>query len=514
MAEITPTSTQKLSHWRLVCDQAGITAQVRDWAYAGSGTETDPFIVEWLPGDPRNPKLFSPYKKWGITVLVSLQTFSVSFTSSALSGATENLKADLHISSELAALSLSLFVLGFAVGPMLWAPLGELYGRQKLAFLSLGALTIFNVGCTVSPNITSLIILRFLAGACGASSLTNSGGVIADMFLASERGLAMALFTSAPFMGPALGPICGGFLGMKRGWRWVEGMTCVLSGVIWAFAGLLVPETYAPLIFRTRAHRLSKSNGGIYISKLEVEKTERPSAAEAFRAVLVRPWALLTREPIVLFLSLYMAIIYGTLYMLFPAFPIVFQQGRGWNEGTGNLSFLGVIIGVLCATGYSIFDNRRYIRATEQLDSMETPEGRLPPSLVGAVSLTVGLFWFAWTNSPSVHWIVCIVATVPFGFGMVLVSLSVLNYLIDAYVPFAASVLASATLLRSVFGAAFPLFTPYMYSGLGIHWASTVPAFLTLLCLPLPFVFYKYGAAVRARCKYAAEAQELTRKLL
>ncbi|OGM39337.1 hypothetical protein ABOM_012039 [Aspergillus bombycis] len=513
MTETNHSPTQPLPHWRLVCDPAGITAQVRDWAYDGSGIERDPFVVDWLPADPRNPKLFSPYQKWAITLLVSLQTFSVSFTSSALSGATKELKSDLNISAEVAALSLSLFVVGFAVGPMLWAPLGEIYGRQKLAFLSLGAFTIFNVGCAISPNIISLVILRFLAGASGASPLSNSGGVIADMFLASERGLAMALFTSAPFMGPALGPICGGFLAMKKGWRWVEGMTCVFSGVVWIFAGLLVPETYAPVIFRARARSLSKSTGKAFASKIELKRTERPSSAETFHTALFRPWVLLIREPIVLTLSLYMAIIYGTLYMLFPAFPVIFQQARGWDEGTGNLPFLGIVIGVLCATGYAAFDNKRYLHAMGQSGNMEIPEARLPPSMIGAVSLTIALFWFAWTNAPSVPWIVCIIATVLFGFGMVLVSLSVLNYLIDAYVPFAASVLASATLLRSICGAAFPLFTPYMYSALGIHWALTVPAFLTLLCLPFPFIFYKHGYAIRGRCKYATEAQKLARKL-
>lgn len=100
-----------------------------------------------------------------------------------------------------------------------------------------------------------------------------------------------------------------------------------------------------------------------------------------------------------------------------------------------------------------------------------------------------------------------IIGTAPFGFGMVLVFLSIMNYLIDSYVIFAASVLAANAVLRSLFGAAFPLFTPYMYNNIGIHWASAVPAFLALGCVPFPFLFYKFGPAIRARCKYAAEAQ-------
>lgn len=99
------------------------------------------------------------------------------------------------------------------------------------------------------------------------------------------------------------------------------------------------------------------------------------------------------------------------------------------------------------------------------------------------------------------------------GFGNVMLFLSVSNYLIDSYTIFAASVLAANAVLRSLFGAAFPLFTTYMYQNLGIHWASSVPAFLALACTPMPFFFYKYGPAIRARCKYSAEAAKVMEQL-
>jgi hypothetical protein len=119
-----------------------------------------------------------------------------------------------------------------------------------------------------------------------------------------------------------------------------------------------------------------------------------------------------------------------------------------------------------------------------------------------------------------------VIATIPFGIGMVLVFLSVLVYLVDAYLIYAASVLAANSVLRSLFGAAFPLFTTQMYAKLGtsarvssgdtaadnptgIHWASTLVAFLALVCAPLPFLFFRYGEKIRLRCKYAAEAAEV-----
>jgi hypothetical protein len=287
----------------------------------------------------------------------------------------------------------------------------------------------------------------------------------------------------------------------------------IFTGVLWLICAFIVPETYAPVLLRQRAAALTKKTRQVYESKTDHEKGTA-SVGSAFKIALTRPWVLLFREPIVLLLSIYMAIIYGTLYMLFGAFPIVFQQGRGWSQGIGGLAFVGVAVGMIAAVIYSILDNKRYNRVIEASDSgIAPPEARLPPAIVGSVVMPVGLFWFAWTNSPSIHWIVSIMAGAPFGFGMVLVFLYIMNYLIDAYLIYAASVLAANSVLRSLFGAAFPLFTSYMYANLGIHWASSIPAFLALACVPFPFLFYKHGATIRQRCKFAAEAAVLQEKM-
>ena len=106
-----------------------------------------------------------------------------------------------------------------------------------------------------------------------------------------------------------------------------------------------------------------------------------------------------------------------------------------------------------------------------------------------------------------------LIFTSTLGFGNVILFLGVSNYLIDSYTIYAASVLAANAVLRSLFGAGFPLFTTAMYQKLGIHWASSIPAFLALVCVPLPFLFYRYGAAIRQRCQYSAEAARVMEQL-
>ncbi|WQF85483.1 Putative major facilitator superfamily, MFS transporter superfamily [Colletotrichum destructivum] len=502
----------KIPYWRIVYDQAGITPEVAAYPYPGSGTEADPFLVQWIPHDPRNPMLFSKTTKWFITMMVSLTTLAVALLSSAYTGGIRQIIEEFGVSQEVATLGVSLFVLGFAIGPLLWAPLSELFGRQSLFFGTYAVLTAFNAGCAGADSATTLLVLRFFAGAFGSSPLANSGGVIADLFPAAERGLAMALFAAAPFLGPVLGPIIGGFLGAAAGWRWVMGFLAAFSGTFWLLGTALVPETYAPYLLRQRAAKLSKMTGKCYVSKIEHEQG-KISLAESFKTALSRPWILLFREPIVLLLSLYMAIIYGTMYMLFAAFPIVYQQGRGWSQGIGGLAFLGIMVGMIFAIMYTIPENSRYQRVQEENGGFAPPETRLRSAMVGSVAVPVGLFWFAWTNNPSIHWIVSIAAGIPFGFGMVLLFLSTMNYLIDSYTIFAASVLAASSVIRSCFGAAFPLFTSYMYEDLGTNWASSIPAFLALACVPFPFLFYKYGPAIRARCKFAAESEAFMARL-
>ncbi|KAK5627547.1 hypothetical protein RRF57_003262 [Xylaria bambusicola] len=427
-----PKPSNEVSWWKRQFDHACITPAVLEWKYKGQGTPESPFVVDFLPDDTRNPFLFPAWYKWSITAFKATAVLAVAFVSTAYSSALGSIVDEFHITSpELAISGISLFVLGFAVGPVFWAPLGEMYGRQITFFFSYAALTALNAGTTAATNIGTLAVLRFLAGAFGSSPLTNSGGVIADMFDAKDRGFAGALFAMAPFLGPAIGPIAGGFLGDAAGWRWVEGLMAAFTGTLWIAVSLYVPETYAPVLLRKRAAALAKITGHCYISKLEVGRPKK-TKAQTFIQAFVRPWVLLFREPIVSLLSLYLAVIYGTLYLMFAAFPIVFNNQRNWSEGISGLAFLGIAVGTVFAVAAFGFDQVRYRKICEANGGAPVPEARLPLAVIGSVFLPIGLFIFAWTNGTNFHWIVPIVASGIFGAGLVAVFLSAQNYLIDS----------------------------------------------------------------------------------
>ncbi|OJJ42653.1 hypothetical protein ASPZODRAFT_155134 [Penicilliopsis zonata CBS 506.65] len=461
--------------------------------YDGQGTEEDPFVVEYQKDDPGNPMNWGSFRKWFITVIATISVFAVTLTSSAYSVSADQILEDFPVSDEVFTLGLSLFVLGFAIGPAVWGPLSELYGRRMLWV------------------ITHVAMVAFLGGSAGTSPLVNSGGTITDLFLPAQRGLAVTVYAVAPFLGPVLGPVMGGFISENIGWRWVQGMCTIFIGVVGILGIIFIPETYGPVLLQQRARHLSKTHGKVYISVLEKNQGKmKPS--EVFARALIRPWIFLFLEPTVMVAAVYMAIIYGTVYMFMSAMPIVYNEDRGWSEGIGGLSFLGITVGLVFGLVYAIWDNNgRYMKLV--LSKATTPESRLPPAIVGAVALPIGMFAFAWTNYPSIHWSVSIILSAPFGFGCVLVLLPIMNYLIDAYTIYAASVLAAAAIFRCIVGAVFPLFNTQMYDNLGIHWASSIPAFMTLVCMPFPLIMHRYGKQVRMKCKYSFEAAETMRKM-
>ncbi|KAI9713835.1 MAG: hypothetical protein M1820_000565 [Bogoriella megaspora] len=504
-------SCQRLSWIQSLLLRTRLDDDVCNQNYAGNGTNDDPYIIDCLHNDRQDAINFPKGRKWAIAILHSLSTFAVTFASSVYVSGIEGVMQRFEVSAEVATLGLSLFVLGFALGPLIWAPLSEVYGRKSIFVISYMAYTAFSVAAACAPNITALLVLRFFASAFGSSSMTNTGGVIADMFSRAERGLATGLFVTAPFLGPAFGPIVGGFLGETQGWRWILGLIAILGGVIWIVTTLATRETYAPFILRCRAKALSRMTGSVYVSRLDAGKPPKTLLQE-LSVSFERPWILLFREPIVLLTSLYVCIVYGTLYMFFIGFTIVFRATRGWSQGTAGLPFIGVAIGVCLATLAAGVDNKRYVRlcaVAEVKGCTVEPEARLSTAMAGSIILPIGLFLFAWTTYPSVHWIVPIISAMFFSCGLVMVFISLMSYLVDSYVVYAASVLAANSVLRSLFGTAFPLFTTQMYETLGNQWASSVPAFLVLGCLPFPFLFHNYGPQIRSKCKYASEAAKL-----
>ncbi|GLB35291.1 putative major facilitator superfamily protein [Lyophyllum shimeji] len=486
-------------------------------SYPGQGTVESPYIIDWKQDDPENPYNWNKTKKWIITMQLALSTWTVSFGSSSYTGGIQGTMRDLHIAEDVAILGISLYVLGFALGPLVFAPMGELFGRRIVFLVTLSAYALFQIAGGLAHNLPTLLSCRLLTGIFGSSPLTNAGGAVSDIWNARERGLASAIYATVPFLGPVIGPIVGGFVAENPhlGWHFNFWLISLFAGFTLVLGYLVTPETYGPVLLRRRAEKLTAASNGIvrFVCKHDLHRSR--SFLQVMRINLSRPFVFIVNEPIVLLLAIYISVMYGTLYALFSAFPIVFQQHRGFTPGQGGLAFLGVGCGIVMGTTSQSYQNKIYRRIMDANPTGRAPpEARLHTAIVGGLLIPVGLFWFAWTTSPSIHWIVPILAGIPFGAGVAQILQSLTTYLMDTYPLYFASSIAATIVLRSFCGAAFPLFSPAMFQALGDKWAMSVFAFMALACTPIPMLFWKYGRWIRSKSRVAYKDPAFTQPTL
>jgi multidrug resistance protein len=283
-------------------------------------------LVTFKIDDPENPKNFSKARKWYYTMVVALTCFVVAFNSAVITADLEGVGETFHVSEEVTLLTITLFVIGFGVGPMAFAPLSEIFGRRPVYSVTLALAVLFTIPGAVAKNIGTLLVTRFLAGVAFAAPMSLVGGTLVDLWKNEERGVPMAAFSAAPFIGPGVGPLVGGWLSQAGGWRWLYWIQLILGGCIWVIITFTMPETYTPTLLAKRAKKLRKDTGEAkYVTEQDLDARPFTQRLSLF---LLRPFQLLFQELIVFFISLYMSVLYGLLYMFFVAFPIVYQKGK------------------------------------------------------------------------------------------------------------------------------------------------------------------------------------------
>jgi multidrug resistance protein len=367
--------------------------------------ENDHHLIEWDgPNDPENPMNFPRWRKWMITIVLGLATFVITFASSVFSTATVVTAEHFGVSNEVMILGTSLFVLGFAVGPPIWGPLSELYGRKYPLFIGFFIFAIFQIPVAVAQNLQTIMLCRFFGGVFGSAPLGIVGGTLTDFWGPIDRGVAMAIFAGATFIGPVAGPIAGGFIVQSYlGWRWTEYLTAIMGFGFGTLGFILVPETYGPVLLSQRAKkiRFQTKNWAIH-AKADEQQVDMKNILERY---LLRPFSMLLHEPILDLVTLYMSVIYGILYLFFEAYPIAFQEERGWNAGVGALPFLSITIGVLIGCGIIVFTSKTRFKRKMEEEGHIVPEERLIPMIIGGALFPIGMFWFAWTSSPNITWV-------------------------------------------------------------------------------------------------------------
>jgi multidrug resistance protein len=392
---------------------------------AGSipGVDADGLVGWDSDSDPENPQNWPTWRKVTNAGLISLTVFVTPLASSVFAPAVRQMMADFGSDNvELSAFVVSIFVLGFAFGPMLMAPLSEVYGRVPIYHVANCGCVVFTVACALAPNLGALVTFRFFAGFFGSAPLTNGGGSIADMFNQQQRTAAMSAFSLGPLVGPIIGPIIGGIVADGRGWRWVFWVVAIVSGAVTLIMVFTMRESFAPLLLERKAARLRKETGN---PGLRSKLATGSSTGELFKRALVRPAKLLIFSPICTVFAVYLMVMYGYLYLLFTSIPYVFQKTYDFETKITGLVYLGMGIGSFIGIGCFGFDSSRELKKRKEIDAgaidgttnVAKPEIRLKLLPAAAIIFPIGFFIYGWTTDYRTHWMGPIVALGVIGVG-------------------------------------------------------------------------------------------------
>lgn len=455
------------------------------------------------PQDPYQPMNWPTDKKVTTTLLYGLVTMSATWASSAYSAGTSQVAEAFHVSSQVAILGTTTFLLGFGLGPLLWAPLSEVFGRRAAVLTPMFVAICFSFATATAKDLQTIMITRFFGAFFASAPVTNTGGVLGDLYSPAHRGIAMAGYALAVVGGPTVGPIVSAAVVQVPylGWRWTEYLTGILQAFILLNAVIFIDETYPPVLLVAKARRLRHESGN-WALHAKFEEWD-VNISELARKFLVRPIQLLC-TPICFLMALYASFCYGILYMQLGAIPFIFGEIRGWNLLQGELPFLAITLGSITGAALNTFNQLAYNKAYEAAGQRAVPEKRLPPMMLGSVLFAGGQFITAWTAEPqSAPWIVPVIGLYLMGCGFNTIFQAALNYLVDTFRQYAASAVAANTFLRSVFAAGFPLAISPLYRQLGVGPGQSIFAGFATLLIPVPFIFYVFGKRIRAKSKWS-----------
>ncbi|KAJ5330378.1 hypothetical protein N7476_000161 [Penicillium atrosanguineum] len=467
-------------------------------------------LVTWDgPNDPENPQNWPRRDKLLRSSAPLAVIFSIAFASSIFGSAAEVTAREYGVSQEVMSLGVALFVAGFATGPVVFAPMAELVGSAPVLAVALAGCAIFQIPLGLAQSVTTILVCRFLAGLLGSGGLAVGSGILADVFVGPTRGVAVGMSASCMNLASTIAPIVGAFIVDNCSWRWTAWVTLILCAVVGFMCIFLLRETSHNRILMKRAARLRRETGNQnWRSRNEIVSTDMKVL---LRKYCTKPVRMLVREPILIVMTVYLTLVYGSLYLSYQLFPKAFEN-RGWSTPIASLPFIAVSLGIVAAVGlFSLFTMTWYKKRwdasqTEKVDESPrppriTPEHRLPPMIFGAVLLPPAFLWFGWSGNA--HWSCQVISCFVIGLALQLIFISGIVFIVDVYLLNTVSAISIHVMVRSMASATFPLFERPMYNSLGINWSATLLAGLSAVIMVSPILFMIYGARIRSWSRFS-----------
>ncbi|WFD34529.1 hypothetical protein MCUN1_001370 [Malassezia cuniculi] len=475
--------------------------------------KADANLVTWDEHDAHeNPRTWRLSYRYMMVIVVSFYSMLCPMTSSMNAPALDILMEQFGTTNAaIGNLMMSSQILAFALGPLLYAPLSERYGRKNIMQPANFVFLIFNMSCGFATTVTQMTVLRFFTGLAGAAPISMSAGVVADLFEPEDRGQAMAFYTLAPILGPCIGPLFAGWIIQGWGadkWPWIFWFSSIYGAVIALVCFILLRETYTPVLLERKVKRLQKETGNM---QLHTKFAREETLLQRYAHGCARPAIFLCTQPAVLMPCLYQAIMFGCQFLLLAEFPRVFRDEYGLPPGMAALHYIPFLIGFLFSGQIGgRFVDTMYRHLKEKNGGVGKPEFKIPLLLITAFFMPAGLLVYGWSVQYHTHWIVPDIGIVLLAIGIRAAIFVCPLYLADAVPLYSASAVAAGVSLRNLFGFSFPLFSPSLYSTLGQGWGNSLLALVTFMIgVPAPILLFIYGEKLREHSSYSKRAMAL-----
>ncbi|CAG8887149.1 unnamed protein product [Penicillium egyptiacum] len=506
LSRASTQASMQFTEARLEADEQHEIEKVRSIPIAPKKTKDGSILVDWYyTDDSENPHNWSNGKRALITILICLYTFVVYTTSAIYTSSTEGIMHEFGVSTLVATLGLSLYVLGYGTGPLVFSPLSEIpvIGRNPVYIITMFIFVIISIPTAFVGNFAGLMVLRFLQGFFGSPCLASGGASIGDMYSLMNLPFAMMAWVSAAYCGPALGPLLSGFAVPVKGWRWSLFESIWASAPVFILMFMFLPETSSATILLRRAARLRKiHNNNRFMSQSELDQRNMRISDVAIDA-LIKPMEITIKDPAVLFVQIYTAIIYGIYYSFFEVFPLVYPVDYNMNLGQIGLVFLCVLVS--CIIGIAVYASYIHFWMNRRIRRFGFPvnEKLLIPALPASFGPLIGLFLFAWTARASIHWIAPTIGITIYGATVFIVMQCIFMYIPLTYPKYAASLFAANDFFRSALACGSVLFAHPLFGNLGVARGVSLLGGLSVIGIIGIWLLYFYGSRLRALSKFA-----------
>ncbi|MCJ1472471.1 hypothetical protein MMC13_001119 [Lambiella insularis] len=459
-----------------------------------------PFIDFDSDSDPDNPLDWPKAYKVSVVLLLTFMAFTVCFTCNAVVPVAGLIVQDLdgHERKSANVLLVTIWELGEAAGPLLIAPLSELYGRYPV-YSAANALFIIGVAVAgLSQNLGTLIFARFLTGLAVATNVLNPA-IIGDMFSTESRGSPMSLVMLAPLLGGAVGPAMAGVIVQSASWRHIMWISVALAGTAELVFLMLFRETYKVTILKRRATRLRRETGDKSLKTI----FEGKDTGSKLWAAVKKPASVFFGSLVLQITSLYGAVSFSYYYFMSTTLPDILQNVYDFDPGLTGTSFLSYSIGSIIGVIVSNFLLDRIYIYLQRGSEKPKPENRLPLVIFGvfALSIVVALYGFIAHNHSPVILLLIIVGLL--GFSFILCLVPVTAYVVDAFGLHSASAMTAVLVTRCLMGTFLPLATVPVTNALGYGYGFLILASACLAVAPIPLAVMRYGARWRQRSEYS-----------